>query len=119
MDPSSFSIEFQQGKEYGVWGGFVVVCEWTREAEDKEEEKIRTARRHERDAFKYAFLRSLSGQAAGWRGTRDSVRKSPMGRCQSLCGSLRRGQLVMVESGRSICVYMMWVLSCLLLSKLA
>jgi hypothetical protein len=28
MDPSSFSIEFQRGKENGV-GGFVVDCEWT------------------------------------------------------------------------------------------
>jgi hypothetical protein len=28
MDPSSFSIEFQQGKELGL--RFVVVCEWTR-----------------------------------------------------------------------------------------
>jgi hypothetical protein len=55
MDPSSFSIEFQQGKEMG-FGGFVVVCEWTRRC--REEEKIEPACSRAR-ALQIRFSRGL------------------------------------------------------------
>ena len=57
MDPSSFSIEFLQGKEWS-WG-FVVGCEWMGCVQvQKEEEKI-GARLVERGRFKYAFKPAL------------------------------------------------------------
>jgi hypothetical protein len=96
MDPSSFSIEFQQGKEDGV-GGFVVVCEWTGGAgAEKEEEKIGPGLL-ERGRFKY-FARGVSGSAAGWRGEEEGGR-NPMGECAALCGRSRRGQLAAARQG--------------------
>jgi hypothetical protein len=114
MDPSSFSIEFQQGKEDGV-GGFVVVCEWTGGAgAEKEEEKIGPGLL-ERGRFKYAFCpgriricRWLAGRGRGWQEPNGRVRCAVWPLSPGSIGSRQTRDRSPARQELQASVYKMW-----------
>lgn len=104
------------------WGwGFVVVCEWV--ALDLQDGERRSGTQlPERDRFKYVSGGAFP--ACCWlAGDRLSSSKSPIGSLQSLCGRsigrwFRQGKDTKCGRSSRASVYMMWGMSCLLLSKL-
>jgi hypothetical protein len=96
MDPSSFSIEFQRGKENGV-GGFVVDCEWIGGAGAERRRRSRPACTSEGASNTLSTGGFPDQLLVG--GEKCCVTRSPMGSCESLCGRSGRGQLAVARPG--------------------